>query len=148
MVRPHSIIRFERFFLASLVLSLINMIISFSHSMKLLNADPIIGGTNYAAVMLILTLGISLGIQLLLWFFIARKASNVAKWILVVLTVLGIVTSIPSLGALASQGIGILTIAVIITSLQIIAVIHLFRPDAKAWLESGGKTGPDANVFD
>jgi hypothetical protein len=146
-VRPHSIIRFERFFLASLLLGLLNTVFSFRHSVSLLNADPIIGGTGYAIGMLVTTLVISIGIQLLLWFFIARKASNVAKWILVVLTVLGFVMAIPSIGTLMAQGAVTLIFTFFITVLQIIAIIHLFRPDAKAWLESRGTMGTNPDIF-
>ena len=146
-MRPQSIIRFERFFLASLLLGLLNTALSFGTSMAQLDADPILRGTGYVMVMMISTLVISFGIQLLLWFFIARKASNVAKVILVVLTVLGFAAMIPSIGTLIQQGPITLTFTFLLTVLQIIAIIHLFRPDAKAWLESSGKTAPDSDVF-
>lgn len=146
-MRPHSIVRFERFFLASLLLAVINTALSFRSSMALLNADPLVGQTGYAVAMLVGTLAISIGLQLLLWFFIARKASNVAKWILVVLTVLGIATSIPSIGVLMTQGVVTLSVTLLITVLQIIAIIHLFRPDAKTWLEARGTTAAHTDVF-
>ena len=155
-MRPRSIIWFERFFLASLLLSLLNTGLSFGTLMALLNADPIIGGTGYAEVAMIATAGIRFGIQLLLWFLIARKASNIAKWILVALTVLGIASLIPSIWMLMEYelttlmeegGAVTLTVTFLITVLQIAAIFYLFRPDAKAWLESSGKTAPDSDVF-
>ena len=66
---------------------------------------------------------------------------------LVVLTVLGFVMAIPSIGTLMAQGAVTLIFTFFITVLQIIAIIHLFRPDAKAWLESRGTMGTNPDIF-
>ena len=146
-MRPRSIIRFERFFLAALLLGLLNTVLTFPSTMVRLNANPIIEATRYPVTMMIAMLAISFGIQLLLWFFIARKASNAAKVILVVLTVLSIASKITTIGTLMTQDIVTLTGSFLITILKIIAIIHLFRPDAKVWLKSRGTRNIDPSVF-
>ena len=76
-------------------------------------------------------MAISLLIPLLLWYFIARRASNIAKWILVVMTLLGLLFVNLDAGQLGSlAGIASLTV----TILQLVAIVLLFRADARAWL--------------
>jgi drug/metabolite transporter (DMT)-like permease len=76
-------------------------------------------------------MAISLLIPLLLWYFIARRASNIAKWILVVMTLLGLLFVNLDPGQLGSLA-GIASLAV--TILQLVAIVLLFRADARTWL--------------
>ena len=70
-------------------------------------------------------------IPLLLGYFISRQASNIAKWILVVMTLLGLLFVNLDAGQLGSlAGIASLTV----TILQLVAIVLLFRADARAWL--------------
>ena len=130
-MRPASIVNFERLYLGAIALGLINTFLSWDRSLALLRAQPVV---QFGPGFLIGTAFIGLAIQLLLWFFIARRASVVAKWILVVLVAIGLL-------ALAAQMarnpmIGSVTgiIGLITYVLQIGAVWMLFRPDARSWL--------------
>ena len=59
------------------------------------------------------------------------RASNIAKWILVVMTLLGLLFVNLDAGQLGSLA-GIASLAV--TILQLVAIVLLFRADARAWL--------------
>lgn len=128
-MRPHSITMFEKLFLASLVLGAINFFVSMPAMREQLAADP-----NAAAMVgdnfLIGVFIFSMLISLLLWYFISRRASNIAKWILVVFFVVGLVMLPGSLGALPALP---LIVSLLSTVLQGAAIYFLFRPDAKAW---------------
>jgi hypothetical protein len=87
------------------------------------------------------SVAIWLALFLLLWFLIARKASNIAKWILVILSVLGALLFMP---ALAGQWNLTLLLSVAYYALELAAVACLFRADAVAWLKSDLDTGQAA----
>jgi fluoride ion exporter CrcB/FEX len=80
--------------------------------------------------------------MLLLVYFISRKGSPVAKWIYVVLGVLGLIGGLSTF----SQTLELGTLPVILTIIQyallIAALWLLFRPDSKAWF-ADGRGGPD-----
>ena len=138
-MRPASIQTFEKFFLASLAIGLVNAALSYNDNMKMLAADPATAEMASATSFMLPVLVFSVGIPLLLWFLIARKASNVAKWVLVVLTALGLLMMIPTLVTLAGINMVSTVLTVAVNALQIYAIVQLFKPDAKAWLE--GKAG-------
>lgn len=141
-MRPHSIVLFEKVFFASLAVQLVSTVLSWSQVDAMID-DPAVraAGIGGGAVAFSMLLGFLL--PLLLWYFIARRASNVAKWIFVVLVALSL---LPLLSALLNPLVpkGILTIvAVIGTALQVYAAWLLFKPDAKAWLEGGARPNSD-----
>lgn len=144
-MRPASITMFDRLYLGSLVLGLINFALSYDNTMAQLKADPVVADVGMASPG-ILWGGLALGmaISLLLWFLISRKASNVARWILVVFTVIGVISLPLSLGQLPLLQ---LVTTLVVTGVQAAAVYFLFRPDAKPWFQHGPK-GMDPNVFD
>jgi hypothetical protein len=69
-----------------------------------------------------------------LWYFVVHRASTIAKWILVLLTGLGLVWAQSSLRVAERMGAGYLAVFVLILVLQIVSVAFLFAPDARAWL--------------
>ncbi|MEJ2409767.1 MAG: hypothetical protein P8Y58_00685 [Novosphingobium sp.] len=140
-MRPHSITLFDRFFLGALVLGLINAALSFQDNMAML------GSTGTSTRFLVSITLFSLGIPLLLWFFISRRASNMAKWILAVLTGLGLVSLLPTLSVLMARGLLSLVFTVTITALQVVAVAFLFRKDARAWFAGKGTPGPEETTI-
>ncbi|MXO86911.1 hypothetical protein GRI38_12820 [Altererythrobacter aurantiacus] len=135
MTRPDSIRMFEKLFLASIALGIVNMIISFGDTQATLADDPATAqlGSGFAIFIGLFVLGVNL----LFWFFIARKASNIAKWILVVFTVLGLVM-LP--GTLATLSGFALILSLLVTALQLAAIVFLFKQDAKEWF--AGKRRP------
>lgn len=138
-MRPNSIVQFDRFYLGSLVLAVINS----AFSMKDTLSDPRIASSGLGLGFVVGVQVFSFALILLLWFFISRNASNVAKWILTVLTVGGVLMTIPSLPTLAGRGLLSTAAVVVITGLQIVAVVYLFRPDAKAWFARKGDVAVD-----
>lgn len=143
-MRPPSIIQFERLFLASLVLGLLNNALGWKELVSAVGTNPdlhqlgIAPGAVIGVVVGLIGLGVV--INLALWFLIARRGSNIAKWILTVLMVLGIVSMLFS--GLGHQGLTLpLILSLAALALQIAAVFELFRRDAIEWLR--GPLDPD-----
>lgn len=129
-MRPQSIVNFERIYILSIILSIVAAFVGWDTMM----ANPAVQrfGPNFVWI----TEAVSLIIMLLLLYFIARRASVVAKWIFVILFLLGLIGFLMQLGTLFQTGIlGIIQIVQIV--LQAIAVYLLFRPDARAWFADG-----------
>ncbi len=85
---------------------------------------------------------IGMAIYLLLWFLIARKASNVAKWVLVVFVAIGAVSFLAALTSARFDAA--MMLALVVYALEIAAVTFLFKEDAKAWLKGEWDTDPAA----
>src|SRR5688500_4539053 len=135
-MRPKSIVRFEQLYWASIVVSLIATVIGLEAMTRELASD--LAGVGLGTGFVIGLVAVGMAISVLLWWLIARKASNVAKWILVVLTAIGLLSVSGSLmGSLdATTILGLASYA-----LTIAAIVCLFRDDAKAWFAGGH--GPD-----
>jgi hypothetical protein len=141
-MRPKSIVIFDWIYLGSLVLGLINSALSYSALTQRFRTDPALAPMGDAgAPFVVVTLAISTAVMLVLWFFISRRASNAAKWILTGLTILGVLGVVQSL-QLPVAGVSF-TGTLIITALQCGAVYLLFRKDAAAWLSGTAPIDPD-----
>ena len=133
-MRPNSILIFEKLYLATLILGLINSVLNWGNASQILETDPNV--TQLGSGFLVLTIAGGFLISLLLWYLTARKASSVAKWIITVFFGLGLLALPMSLGSLPSLNLAISGIALI---MQGYAVYLVFRPDAKQWFSSKGK---------
>ena len=138
-MRPQSIKAFDMLFLGSLVLGLVNFFFAYDTTMAELE------GTGMGATFMFATLAVGYGINLLLWYFVSRKGSNVARWIFVVLTAIGLVM-VPF--SLADIPMGQMVLTLIVTVMQIAAIYFLFQPDAKLFFENGGKGSVDPSTFE
>jgi hypothetical protein len=131
MQRPHSILLFERLYLAAWAIGLISTIVTWQASQEMVMRNPAIAqigpGFLYA------TTAVRLLLPLLLWYLVARRASVVAKWLLVGLFAIGVL----GLGwAVAMGTIRLNTgsaVTALVFALQAAAVAMLFRADATAW---------------
>jgi uncharacterized membrane protein len=136
-MRPKSIARFEGLSLVSVALGALAAILT--------RGGSIPGAAERAAgaTMLVAVTVIGLAISLALILLTSRKASNVAKWLLIVFVALGAAMTLPQLGATASEGlVGVANVASVV--LQIVAIFFLFTPEARAWFEGrGGADGSD-----
>lgn len=142
-MRPTSIVQFERFYLGALVVGVINNILNWSRSTEMLN-DPSVQAAGLGSGFLVSTMVIGLIIPLLLWYFIAKRGSNIAKWILVVLFGLGLIGVLVSFSAMRAMGTIATVLGLLALAMQGYAVFMLFKPDAVAWLTGGsGPTNPD-----
>lgn len=142
-MRPNSILIFEKLYLATLILGLINSVLNWGNASQILETDP--NATQLGSGFLVLTIAGGFLISLLLWYLTARKASSVAKWIITVFFGLGVLALPMSLGSTPVLNIAISGIALII---QGYAVYLLFRPDAKQWFASKGKMADLEKTFE
>jgi hypothetical protein len=144
-MRPTSIVQFERFYLGALVVGLVNNALNWSRTQAMLAADPNVAaaGAGFGSGFMMVTIVASLAISLLLWYFVAKRGSNIAKWIVTVLTGLGLISVLFSIGTMLSMGILATALGLVALGMQVYAVYMLFRPDAVAWLEGKGPTNTD-----
>ncbi|KQN80801.1 hypothetical protein ASE90_14420 [Sphingomonas sp. Leaf67] len=133
-MRPSSIVRFDRLYLASIVAGLIGNVIEWPVTMARLTENPqtaaLGSGAAVAAGGMIAT---GVLIALLLWFLAAKRASNVARWIVAVFTAFSVGSLLLGLGggAVILDAGGIIRLVAV--ALQAAATFFLFRPDAAAW---------------
>lgn len=141
MERPASIIRFEQFYAGHVGIGLAGSLVALFGPESAARAQA----SEAAGPWLIpVVLGLALVTQLALWYLIARRASAIAKWVLVVLTVINMVGFAFLLFGFATgfgaeaRSVAGSAASVIASVLLIGAVAHLFRADAKAWFGEGG----------
>ena len=132
-MRPTSIVNFERCYLGAILIGFVNSLLILPTMMRtpqVAQATALVGGSFIYG-----TMAIGLIITLLLWYFAARRASAVAKWIIVVFFAFGVLGMIRNLtSGFASVPAGLSRVLVIVAFvLQAVAVYLLFRPDAAAW---------------
>ncbi|MEM9500212.1 MAG: hypothetical protein AAF941_00070 [Pseudomonadota bacterium] len=138
-MRPQSIGMFDKLYLGGLLVGLLNYVISWDSIMSEL------AGSGFGVAFAVITASIGYGISLLLWYFISRRASNIAKWILVALTAIGL--AFMPFGLIGTPILE-LVLSLVITAMQVGAIYFLFQPDAKDYLESGGKDRIDPSTFE
>ncbi|WP_033922325.1 hypothetical protein [Sphingomonas sp. 37zxx] len=140
-MRPTSIVRFEQVYLAEVLLGVINWLLLWDTLNAAYASDP--NGAMLGPGFLIGSLVFSLTISLLLWFFTARQGSNIARWILVIFLIVGLMSTAYSF-AVGAEAPGISGfLSVVATALQIAALYFLFRPDARAWFADGEEISAD-----
>lgn len=140
-MRPKSIGLFDRLFLFSLAIGLLSTFLDFDKIEEKLRADPAMASLGLGSGAAIGAIAFVFGISILLWYLVAYRASNVAKWILVIFVAVGAVLLVFNLGqvwALAN------ILSAIGKLIEIAAIAFLFRPDAKAWFaEKRGAADPE-----
>ncbi len=146
MYRPDSIVYFERFFGASILVSVLATIITWNEITMEFERESAGIQSATALGFIIATFVVTLLILSALWYGIARRASNVAKWIYVVLTGLGTLLTIASLFEPTEFGGLSLAGSLLSTALSVASIVCLFRADAIAWLTGKGPTDP--SVFE
>ncbi|MBW8294654.1 hypothetical protein [Sphingopyxis sp.] len=146
MRRPPSIINFERSFWASTLTGVASFALHWPTMMEALKSDPRLSSSvDGAAIGVALAIGFSLALSLLLWYLISRRASNITKWIYVVVMGFGVIAAFTSINdPMPSTGFA-LAISLAGTALTALSIYFLFRPDARAWF---AKETIDQKVFD
>ena len=136
MKRPQSIVLFERLYLAAWVIGLVSTVVTWQASQAMLMRNPAVA--EYGAGFLFVTAGVRLLLPLLLWYFVARRGSVVAKWLLVALFAVGVIglAWAAALGTIHLNSGTLITLVVF--ALQGAGVAMLFRPDARGWFREGG----------
>lgn len=129
-MRPDSIRRFDLFYLGSLALSVIEFVINYHAVVASVEARTAAAGMQMGAGLAIGSFVVGMAISLLLWFLVSRKRLVIAKWIIVLLFVLGLfgVPALVSGGLTVAKGLSLLA-----ELSSAVAIFYLFRPDARAW---------------
>jgi hypothetical protein len=134
VTRPPSIVMFERLYIAVIVIGIANTVLRWPTVRETALAQP--GAEALPDWFVPVTMAIAIAINIAFWYFIARRGSNVVRWIYAVLTVVGVLGVAFTLisGALFADPIGG-TASIVSTALSIICVWLIFRPDAQPWFQ-------------
>lgn len=130
-MRPKSIDQFAWVYAAVIGAGLVSTALSWNDMLAQVSVQQMIA--RFGAATVYVVAGIGLTIQLLLWYFIARRGSVIAKWIFVILTVFAILTGVWSLFTADAASTAIAVIGVATLVLQAVALWLVFRPDTRAW---------------
>ena len=144
-MRPQSIDLFEKVYFGAIASSLLVLVPTWSNTVLRFESRVPGSGVRLAAG----AFAISFAFSLLLWWLISRRASNLAKWVVVVLTAIGLFGFLSSLFMATVPKDFNFAVSTATNLLSAIAAWLLFRPDAVAWLECKGENGPgDPSTFD
>lgn len=144
MHRPRSIIWFERFFWGSILIGFLSAGFAWNDIAREIESDAVSSTTGI--VFLAIIFAITIGISIAFWYFIARRGSNIAKWIYTVWMGLGSLWTLVTLVDPAAVRGAALAASLISTLLTLASIACLFRPDAAAWLT--GKAPVDPGIFE
>lgn len=139
MERPISIVWFERCYLGSLVVALLNTALQWPKLVEKMSTQMATNpaaaqlGTSFIPASLGLGIFFVIAVSLLLWFFTARKHSVVTKWIVTVLFAYNLVMFVIGFAAGTAPASLYAVLAVAGLVLNGLAVWQLFKPDAKLW---------------
>jgi hypothetical protein len=157
-MRPESIRQFDYFYLGSIAVAVANIIYQLSQlgpaflgmgafgGRETVEATALPVGLTIAIIVVSVTLAAV--IPLVLWYFASRKASQVARWLVVVLGVFGgirLLLVLFMLGALIVSGMptpDYLWLTMLLTFftelLHMAAIAFLFPREAREWFARGG----------
>lgn len=146
-MRPRSILLFERLYWVGIAISIVSAVWSYFNITRLMPMLPPGAPAGVAAMVPVMVAGsaaVGILIKLLLWYFAARRASNGARWILVILFALALIGIVRSLFASAVRLAGpSIMMAVVVVVLEGACVWLLFRPDADLWFRGRPPADPD-----
>ena len=130
-MRPKSIVRYEMFYLAAVLLGIAATAMSWGANINTDEMKQIQGvfGTSFLPIFFVFVYTLSLA----LWYFTARSPNIAAKWIVTIWFMLSLIGLVMSLGQgqVPTDLSSVLSLAAI--ALNAVAVYLLFRPDARAW---------------
>jgi hypothetical protein len=135
-MRPQSIAKFERVVLVRLVIGFLITVMNWDVA-RVLAARMGLGNG-----VLIFTAALAIGVTLLLLWLIARRRSEVAKWIYVVLTAIGIAIGLYGISALFRQSTPIAIMHIVHYALGAFSIWLLFRPDTRPWFRKDSTPAP------
>jgi len=136
-MRPKSIVNFERIVILSILFGIVSSFLTRAKMEAMMAGKPHLSSGTTLGIQIVIIL-----LYLVLIYFISRKGSPVAKWIYVVLCVLGLVFGLLGLPLMMQMGTLPLLIAAVQYVLSIASLWMLFRPDSKAWFSEGRSVDP------
>ncbi|MDH7638849.1 hypothetical protein [Sphingomonas oryzagri] len=148
-MRPRSILLFERIFLVYVLSGLASGIWSMLHISSFVPAGM---PPRMMAAMPVFMIGGVIGtlvVDLLLWFFIARRGADIARWIFVILFALGVVGVLRSLFGHPQFMLPAMVMLITVARLVLdgICTALLFRPDAVRWFKGQRMPGDLGDTF-
>lgn len=149
-MKPESIRRFDMSYLGSIVLSVVGYFMSYDAMVGQMEARTAAAGMELGSGAVIATMAVGTAISLLLWFFVSRKASAIAKWIIVLIFVVGLLSAVGvwAPGLFSGPWTGLKTVSAVMVLLEAAAVYFLFRPDAKTWFDAPAADDPASATDD
>ncbi len=136
-MRPGSIVAFERLYLLALVVAAVAAVANWDRSLSFA------GSVGFGPGLVIITQLIGLGLMALLIFLISRRRSVVAKWLLTILFLVGLIFVGRDLPALLRGGYsGVLPTLQIL--LQGSAIALLFTRASRSWLSGAPEAAESA----
>lgn len=132
--RPQAILWFERLYGASVVVSIVDLVLQWDD----ITVEEEFGAETHMmfVVTVALVVIMAYAVLLALWYFISHRASGIAKWLLVLISAVSI-----GLGAMDIADFDRIPLAffLVYQALTWIAIVMLFRADARTWFRSKGK---------
>src|SRR6476620_11675984 len=107
-MRPNSIVNFERIVIVSILLGIVSSFLTRAKMDAMMAGKPHLSSSTTLGIQIVLIL-----LYLVLIYFISRKGSPVAKWIYVVLCVLGLIAGVFALPLMAQLGTVSLVVAIV-----------------------------------
>lgn len=129
-MRPESIRKFDLFFLAAIALGVASSLLNYD-SLLIAASEPLreAGIAELSETVLIVTLGLGIAINLLLWFLISVLRIGFVRWILLLIVVFLVVTRVLNV----AQGANVSLTDLVAVLLKAIAMWFVLRPDAREW---------------
>ena len=141
-MRPKAIIWFERALLAALAIDLANNLLSWDQIEARLWASGVEPST--AAVSILAVFPILIG--LLFWYFIARRGSVVAKWVMTLFVAIGVIGFAVMLARSGDfAGEPTVWLAIVSEAMKVFAVTRLFTREAVGWFSASAQGSPAAD---
>ena len=137
-MRPQSIIWFERLYLFALAIDMIAILYDIRWALGEKDLELAMAEIGFYPDWTIAITPLAFGISLALWYFVARRGSKIAKWIAVTFA-MAMTVLLPILfllDALEEPSNTDIALAICITFIHLIAVMFLFKQDAREWLDS------------
>ena len=144
MSRPRSIAIFEIAYLAALAVNVAGPFLIWS-ALTASVAEQAHAGTDATGVVNGVLIGgilIAGALGLLLWWFVARRGSNVARWVVVLLLGYSLVSSALQLAQLGGPLDMVRIVALLGMVFTAVALASLFMPDARAWFARAPEVVP------
>lgn len=135
-MRPASIVNFERVVIVIILLSIASAALEWSRTVAQLARQGVGEGVVIGVV------GAMLALLLLLMWLIARRRSNIARWLYVALIVAMLAASLPSVLRTLEGDLTMMLLNLLYVALALVSIWLLFRADARAWF-AGGDTPAD-----
>ncbi len=131
-MRPASIQWFERLYLGSLVLGLVNLLVHYGR------LRDVMGGVAGSMGFLFVSFVVGIAISLMFWYLVARRASNIAKWFLIVLVVIGLIGLPGSFAMSGTLGMTYIALGALATVIQAVSAGLLFTAESRRWFANKG----------